>query len=138
MKTKIAIPEKAAKLLRRVKREILAKPNSYRQDVWNCGSAACIAGHAIALTIPSVRPLKDEDGDTYPSIDGCKLNEDWEDLANRVLGLDYDHFDGSLFTADPELDWPEPFAEEWRKAASREDKAKIAARRIDHFIHSGE
>ena len=36
-----------ARLLRLAREEIIAHPTSFRMDVWDCGSVACVAGHII-------------------------------------------------------------------------------------------
>ena len=130
------VSDKTARLLRKVKKTILSRPNQYRQDQWHCGTAMCIGGHIVMQAIPDVQAMAEGD-DYWPSIHGCRLEEGWEELALRILGVDpFDYT--SLFAQFPEDEWPEPFCSDWDKAVSRKDRAEVAARRIDHFIATGE
>lgn len=136
------ITPEGEKLLKHVKKVILEHPEKYRQDVYNCGSACCIAGHVVMEGIPrTMLDVRREYGSYEPYV----LDEiqQWDLLAMQLLvGNKSDHyFDAyvNLFSGDPENYWPEPFATQWRLAAVDQTKqAKIAARRIDYFIRTGE
>lgn len=127
---------KAAKLLLKIKRHILAHPDTYRQDEWHCGTAACIAGHAALLSGLADSVAIDLDGAARPVRNGRILNEDWEDLGYEALGRRASN--SSLFSGSPVFSWPEPFNTDWKQANTRKARAQVAARRIDYFIRTGE
>lgn len=124
------------RLLRRVQKAILKHPWQFEMSWWfdntlhlsrstlepkGCGTAACIAGWAVHLTsgnkkLSQTRTLH---GDAY----------DAEDL----LGLSCDQ-SCSLFNTGG---WPSYFATAYRQATNPETRAKVAARRIEHFISTG-
>lgn len=142
MKTKLNV-----RLLRRIKRHILAEPKRFQMDasvlvaktqkewmkeiVWAndaskirppCGTAACIAGWADVLTngIP----------DDF-ELGGVRHR------AATALGVDA----GISWTSHPLFyarNWPEPFASKYSNAKRPSTRAKIAADRIDHLIKTGE
>lgn len=140
----------AIKILRRVKRHILARPtrlcmskwlikkiDSGREDYYSgdwdgakfqkyppCGTAACLAGWTTMIALPE-REI-------------AAVNV--EDIAARELGLDYTQ-KHKLFYVAPicttAFGWPEPFRSDYLKAKSQTARARIAAARIDHFIATG-
>jgi hypothetical protein len=140
-------------LLKKIKEHILAKPNrfvmrtfvlkskdygkEYKDDDWQmrkfdkCGTAACIGGWAVLL----------HDG----------INADVSDIRNKavkVLGLDRERGDDDNYDED-DYDlagdylfetscWPEPFSTNFDTAKTPAARAKVAAKRIDHLIATGE
>jgi hypothetical protein len=121
-------------LLEKVKAHILEEPRRFNMSlfVFNqgeiedlpknerppCGTMACIAGWAVMLA------------DGPPAI----INDDYyltvEDRAVEVLGLNEEQV-GALFY-DPA--WPEKYADAYENARTPRQRARVAARRIDHFI----
>lgn len=88
----------------------------------SCGTAACIAGWAVILS----------HGGALPS--GTRLGCFTE--ACNLLGFKLDKFQDSeeadrLFVTS---DWPSLYRQAYLNAKTVEDKAQIAANRIDHFI----
>lgn len=112
-------------LLLKVKEAILADPKTYDQENW-CGTACCIAGHAVAIAQPSLY-LGARDG----MGGGAAIVYDAANLALDLYGYEFDKLCAS---GD---NWPEPFASEYCEADAAGDagqRAAVAARRIDHFI----
>lgn len=128
------------RLLRRVQKQILKEPRQFDMDdyfatkrtlgrnVPNCGTAACIAGWAIALSHPTRKP-RDVASCYYPAETAGKLLElpGCNDSYNDHLCLN------SLFLVDS---WPLKFKESYNAAKTFTAKAKIAAKRIDHYIET--
>lgn len=131
----------AARVLRQVADYLLLHPDEYRQDVWVCGTVACIAGHVLCLTQNmSIADLKRLDCDWSPM--------QWIEHGARALEMP-EHRLSRLFDACPDHAWPHPFAREWaetirpcRDDDEREERmcqrAWIASRRIEHFVMTGE
>lgn len=141
------MPKMNVKLLRKIQKHILAEPKRYEQNVTitygipgeeivadesnpepellkaggfaPCGTAACIGGWGQLLGMK--RPSK-----TF----------NWEQ-ARRALGLDHSQA-AKLFAYSFETDeihsWPEKFRLAYAKAKTQRQKARVAVRRIDHFI----
>lgn len=129
-------PKLNVRLLRRVKRHILEEPKRFIMDaviyrgkpgeyfhsdgdtqvVPDCGTACCIAGWAIKLA-------------------GKRINSRGGNLdkAADLLGLDQKG-NSRLFLAD---DWPARFRQRYSNAITAQERAKIAAARIDHLITTG-
>lgn len=135
------ITAKGIKLLRRVKRHILAHPKTYRQDKWHCGTAMCIAGHAAMMSglvvgVKKVEMLTGEKviapvqrGDTTPSPSYL-----WRYFGAKALDAHVGHI-YALF-ARP-ADWPLPYATDYGAASSYKARAEVAAQRIEYFIRTG-
>jgi hypothetical protein len=123
-------------LLKKVKEYITAHPNRFVMDNFlikqregetifdaddgkevkfdQCGTAACIAGWTCLIaTEGKVR-------------EGTNIQR----KAGRLLGISPGKQDNLFFTCN----WPEHFVSQYLKAATQSSRAKIAARRIDHFI----
>lgn len=137
------ISDEGIKILRRAKRAILADPQSYRQDEWHCGTAMCIAGH---VCFQSGRVLTSKVDGSYfvnkvhvPVFTTGRVGtlRDWEDVAVAALGSSIEHTE-SLFDGSPSREWPEPFGSEFENARTLKARAEVAARRIEHFIKTGE
>lgn len=130
------------KLLRQVKRKILAEPRQFQMGVFfsdfintdrtipNCGTAACIGGWAIALS----KKLNPANADHFVY---CESRAAAFDLARSTLGITIPQ-SIALFRADM---WPQPFAKppnvDFDSTDSPAHNAKLAARRIEHFIKTG-
>jgi len=122
------------KLLRKIKRHILAKPRCLRMSWWivtkeddseyytddygirrkfeSCGTAACIAGWAYILS-------KEKDG--YSDVSGT---------AEKLLNIS-EWQAMELFHVNR---WPSEFGIAYKSAATPAKRARIAAKRIDQFI----
>lgn len=128
------------KLLRQVKKHILKNPARLYMDEgiligepgdqlsdWRtsrrfaeCGTAACIAGWACVLSGSDPKRL---------------VNSPWVTIsrkAKKLLGIKGDP--NFLFY---ENQWPAKFADAFECATTAEDEAQVAAKRIDHFIRTG-
>lgn len=120
------------KLLRQIKKTILAKPEQFRMDSWNCGTAMCIAGHACNLA-----------GLKWTGKRGRKLaaGGDVGDVAAAVLDIDppslIDSYDVTeadrLFWVDK---WPHDLQDDYLAANTHTARARVAAKRIERFITS--
>jgi hypothetical protein len=127
-------------LLRKVKSHILHHPNQFLMTDWiikrwgddqkqfsgdgqkqkfdECGTAGCIAGWACMIKLKQAR-----------------LDWDVPAKGQTILGLDDDQAERLFFVHD----WPEKMREEYisnmnDSPGSLENRARIAAQRIDHFI----
>lgn len=118
------------KLMRRVRNWILAEPLRYEQSVWResdhlapCGTAACIGGTTEIL-------LRNDGVEDAFSLDQSELG--------KYLGLSLRQT-YTLFTGNPDDDWPERFAERWRKSTRilfRADRRKVQARIAADYLNS--
>lgn len=124
------------KLLRRVERHILKEPKRYEQNAvidvgtpnteseFNrrypaCGTIACIGGWITVLT--TKKPLKP--GTHYLRF--RKMARLLRVTEEQVIRLcEYTWGTG----------WPEQFLKAYKKAKTPRQKAKVAVRRIEHFI----
>jgi hypothetical protein len=116
-------------LLLKVKEQILREPRQFQMDAFftardadtpNCGTAACIAGWAIAIHLAK-----------QPSRARRELVGDYATYASEILGHNADR----LFYLD---EWPDHLYERWLKSESTDECAQIAAEAIDDFIaHNG-
>ena len=128
-------------LLLRVRAAILAEPEKFdmsdyfkKSDSSPCGTAACIAGWSIAISkrwkrLSNGYPLYSTDTTTL----GLSHWPAWLE-AVKLLKIN-DEQAGKLFMAHA---WPEPFRSSFALRKTNKHKARIAARRIDHFIATGE
>jgi hypothetical protein len=133
------------KLLRRIQKHILAEPKRFRMLDWiekqtatdptyiaddservsfpKCGTVACIGGWAVLLS-------KKKPSRTH--YEGFR--------AAKLLGLNrpHGHLDRVRSTDSERLffteAWPIDFSMKFNRAKTPEDRARIAAKRIDHFI----
>lgn len=120
------------RLLRKIQKHILEEPRRYDQNLWRievdpatnperppCGTMACIGGWATALS--------GKERDSYLG---------W-DVAMRLLGLTREQADRLFDTVEKGTDlnkWPKKFVTAYLKAKTPRDRARVAVRRIDHFI----
>jgi hypothetical protein len=114
-------------LLLRVKAAILEEPNKFDMGMWfedaACGTTACIAGWSVALS----ENLKDlRDGFSFWG----KLDGTISGHAAKAIGVDELTADKLFYTNN----WPEDLERLFNNAHSTEERAKVAADRIDHFI----
>lgn len=149
---KETLSAKAIRLLRKVEAHILEEPKRYNQNTvceiysparikqrkgWGgdvsfippCGTVACIGGWVNVLS-------------------GHRRSKNL-DLAKKTLGLTEEQSD-RLFAGicyEPEFDcvelgdtsrqWPERFQVAYFKARTAAGRARVAVRRIEHFIKTG-
>jgi hypothetical protein len=132
------------KLLRQVKKHILAEPTRLRMDTWvkkgkpgefvttlnpgydepmefefpTCGTVGCIAGWTVMLNNP----------------DSITENQSvyMDDFARDILGIDDDLASFKLFFVDH---WPIELMSEYYAAKSTDERAQIVGRVIDRYIH---
>lgn len=115
-------------LLMEVRQRILDEPRQFDMDVFfeshadipNCGTAACIAGWAIALSEKT----------TPKEAKNRNFSLDYEILAVRALRIDF-HQANRLFYVGT---WPAEFQSRFRMSVESDERAQVAAERIDHFI----
>ena len=114
-------------LLRKVQAHILAHPEEFDMDYWICGTTACIAGHAALMSgyrdgqsLRSINWLLDAEGNACSPIDA----------GASVLDVNPDQADRLFFIEN----WPPGFREPYVNATEREEIARAASDRIDHFI----
>lgn len=134
------------KLLRKVQKHILAEPRRLNMNRFGelldedtlaelgkfappCHTQACIGGTACWIERPRIfnRLLK-EDEETEIA-----------HRAQKLLGLTSDEADRLFYFAEmrhesPDNFWPAKFQDAYEAAKTPIAKAKIAAKRIDHFI----
>lgn len=121
------------KLLEKVKEAILAEPRQFvmgeyfvideglfdlGREIPNCGTAACIAGWAVTLGRRFKNPARAR---RIPAVG---------EEAVKLLRLDED----GAFRLFLVGDWPWQYREAWSEAKTAKARAKVAAKRIDHFI----
>jgi hypothetical protein len=123
------------KLLRKVKKHILEEPKRFIMGDWvvrkeapghqvcdddgnyrpfaKCGTAACIAGWTMLLSKVDPSTV-----DSYSA------------AASELLGIG-NTFHNPLFYTD---DWPLEYEAAYKNAKTPAGRARVAARRIEHFI----
>ncbi len=126
------------KLLRKIKRTILARPTQVNMQSWfsshgartqrpkGCGTAGCIAGWCVSLA------RKDKTiRDTINQV----VNEDSvPDCAAKELELTYEQ-QRDLFYS---WNWPFQFRRRLELVRTSKAYAQVVADRIDHLIKTGE
>lgn len=130
------------KLLEKIRDTILANPDHLDMSSWfgmtpehyfqarrrgECGAVACIAGWACQLNgwSPLEGTLR-----VKKTVRGLLHTEVPRSMACELLNL-------TSFTADLlfYLDaWPAPYLAQYEGAATAKGRARVAARRINHFI----
>lgn len=120
------------RLLRRIQKQILKEPRQFEmwgyfpltldttEKIPNCGTAACIAGWSICLT-EKINPAVARDKSNRWNV--------WR-RAKKALGIK-EMQANSLFYDD---NWPDNFKDGFKNSNTARKKARIAAKRIDHFI----
>ncbi len=126
-------------LLRRIQKRILKEPRQFQMDNWfnhspsvypNCGTAACIAGWAVTMSMKKGNPKK-----ICQLLTGA-LTTDWTDndkitrKAMKFLQLDTPEAAKRLFIQSR---WPSVFRFHPSSEGTPEYAANAVAR-IDHFI----
>lgn len=122
------------KKLRKLQRWILAEPLRFDMRHWvnrdlakerhtPCGTVGCLAGMAVHM----------EGRDPYEA--------QWrvQDEAEEILGLDRETSNRLFFTESMHPlrkaeKWPPKFDRAYAKAKTPRGRARVAVRRIDHFI----
>lgn len=123
-------------LLEQVKARILAEPEHFRMDTWSCGTAHCIGGWAIALkglVVVNPRAVHGcyQDVVVYgETLSAMSVATELLDLDNAADGITEAE---RLFITEY---WPGVFEAAYRNAETREERAQIAAERIDLFVAS--
>ena len=112
-------------LLLEVRAAILAKPETYSQE-WFCGTAHCIAGHAVAIADPALW-LNCRDGSDFDS-------KEVSNRATELLRLSWDQ--DARLCSFPST-WPNRLRDRYLAATTDRERAEVAADRIDHFIATG-
>ena len=132
----IAIPRKAASILKRVKKFFLNDPERLDMSSWGtkhgatpCGTTACIGGAICLLEAP--RRIKWVDGEMVPR---SAKYEDIPALAAELIGLEPSEIDNLFYTDGVYGKWPASFRRRFQRTNSQETRAQIAGERIDHFI----
>lgn len=127
------------RLLRKVKRAILAEPTKFRMDKWTCGSAHCIAGTICALDQSLTFVVPKRKGAVWLVVDGN--DEDSSVVPIERAAADNLEIEYSEHTSHTEADrlfhlpyWPKQFRDDYRAAQTLKARAGIAAKRIEHFI----
>ena len=100
-------------------------PNELIDKFPACGTVGCIAGWVAALTAKNPKRLRDD--------------IDVQRFADKTLGITSDQSQ-RLFASvvDDIMGWPSKFSDAYRTAATQKQRAKVASRRIEHFIKTGE
>lgn len=107
--------EMNTELLQKVAEHIRAHPEEFSMNDWDCGTTACIAGHAARIHEAETGKLKRPKGPhTFAGIVGISRAES-----------------GRLFYA---CNWPEPFLSLYKNAETPQQCANIASDRIEAFI----
>jgi len=111
------------KLLKKVRDYIAKHPEKYDQSTW-CGTACCIAGHAVALGRAATRKEVDHRliGSVSLSIDAQQLLQLEPSQAHRLFHSSWENVAYGRFRVD--FDMPPG------------KRARIAVRRINHFIRT--
>lgn len=136
----------AAKILRAVKRLILAEPKRLHMADWGqrrsgpgapaCGTVGCIAGWTVLVSsgLASKWALKLLDNSAFNGLMAAAGIK-----AASILGYPtFDYTGGRLYKLFYPSSWPEPFRIDYHAAKTQTSRAKIVGKRIDHFIKTGE
>jgi hypothetical protein len=105
-------------LLIKTKHYIQANPEELAMQSWDCGSAACIGGHACRLAGKPITMLM---MGRYTQLHHCRT----------VLGLTLEQA-RDLFFLDS---WPTDLRYRYESAEEEGRAAEVAAERIDRFIN---
>jgi len=148
---KYAVSEAAVKLLRRVKRHILAEPKRLDMNQWvkpsrqsPCGTAACIAGWTVLLSGPEEKIAEVSKTRTLYEANEAAIGGFGVGIGERarqLLGLTYEQSVRLFHVKAAWVNgvWPTEFARRYTSTkTTKAEKAKVAAERIDHFIRTGE
>jgi len=137
--------------LRKVRATILSKPQYFDMSDWGrydeevCGTVCCIGGYAaLDARMVRIKKIREEWG-VFSSLEvtekGRKATADENDCAGKAwldpvyrvsLGLTVEESE-RLFLDE---NWPSVFKRPFQNSESRRERARIAAKRITHFIKS--
>lgn len=120
------------RLLRRIQKQILKEPKQFDMSWWytpgegvpNCGTAACIAGWAVALD-KKINPREAH------RLMGASIIPS---RAENLLKLSDCQARALFFTSY----WPKEFKWKFNNAKTSRQEAKVAVARIEHLIKTGE
>lgn len=126
------------KLLQKIKKAILKEPRRLEMESWAskvergefsnpkhyppCGTAACIAGHAVWLENPKA----------FKAAIIGKKEKEIDQRAQRLLQITQGQ-SARLFYVTW---WPYDLSDQYREANTPLKRARIAVKRIDRFIES--
>lgn len=124
----VALLRRLARKLRRLRHEEHYDQSTYGTH-GDCGTAACIAGHAVSL-LGGKFSLRHWNW----MLEGKPANA--RSIAQRAIRLeDPDR----VFSACPEVRWPSPFSDRWnRRWQTGERPSRIAADYLDHLADEAE
>ena len=121
-------PTLNVRLLRKVKRHILAFPKSFNMSEWGsktrksksipCGTVACIAGWTCLL---------DKKRAVRMGFAEYERSNNAVDIAPKLLGIT----DDRLFYV---IDWPKKFYERYATTKTHREEAQVAAEVIEYYI----
>lgn len=125
-------------LLTDIKFNILACPETFRMESEfqpekqsPCGTAACIAGHSCAIQFEAEKLVDAQDKTSYGSQSPMALSREF-------LGLDRKQSERLFYLSThawwDEGKWPAKLEKRYWASTTPEDRAKVAAERIDLFI----
>jgi hypothetical protein len=128
------------KLLRKVAKYILAEPKRLDmnvtgiatlpddEDAPKCGTVGCIAGWASVLALPAMPASPKFRASVMTWESGrIKLKLNCEEASRLFTEPDSEAHDG----------WPVRFRTAYAKAKTHRGRARVTARRIEHFIKTG-
>ncbi len=144
--------------LRAVTKRILAEPTHFSMDTWakeeqnakaeSCGTTCCIAGHALiaagakltfllhvdpdTLAVPNFVPTPRLTKFTGLTTDIGVSNGDVANVAQALLGLTWHEAERLFYT----WGWPVRFENAYKAAKTAKGRARVAARRIEHFVNT--
>lgn len=124
------------KLLLKVKAAILKEPRKFRMETFfspssksPCGTTACIAGHALVIG----RKWKSLKSGLRMVTRSDKGNLFFHQQGAADLGISIMEAHALFYATS----WPQPFRDQYYEAVTKRQEAKVAARRIQHFIDTG-
>jgi hypothetical protein len=128
------LPPLNFKLFRKVIKKLETAPLAYSQkdvikpsDTAPCGTAACIGGWAHLLDGHRNRRNKDRVLTSAAAILGLNdKGSHWRDGQAETV-----------FSGDPDYEWPQPYRNQWREAKTVRGQARVAIRYLKHIINTG-
>lgn len=117
--------------LRQVKAAILAQPHFYAQNRWvssisKCGTTCCIAGWADFI----FNGKKTHEARAKE----WSVADEWVEVAADALDIS---FDEAEILCSGSTEWPEGLSADYAASYTDEERAQVAAARIEHFIKTG-
>lgn len=135
----MSLSKNSIKLLRQVKRAILANPDFYYQNRWvsdisPCGTTCCIAGWAdFVVNGKEAHTARAKELFVGPW-EQWKHAGKWMRVAAEALDITPEEAER---LTEGSSDWPQHLREEYGAAPSNKKRAVVAAKRIEHFIATG-